>query len=87
MQFEDFDADTVSNYTDCSCADKMSDVAIDGACPNPDLESCESKSYLFLGLVFILVCFEFLPPTIVPIATLRAVDPKLKGKQFCTSFN
>lgn len=23
--------------------------------------------------------FEFLPPTIVPIATLRSVDPKLKG--------
>lgn len=70
---------TEQNYTNCDCANEMSVIAVDGNCMDPEQENCESKSYVFLALVFIVVLFEFLPPTLVPIATLRAVDPKLKG--------
>ena len=37
--------------------------------------------------MFLVIFFEFLPPTIVPIATLRSVDPKLKSLSMGLQWN
>ena len=37
-------------------------------------DECDKKSYVFIFVMFLVIFFEFLPPTIVPIATLRLVS-------------
>ena len=50
-------------------------------------DECDKKSYVFIFIMFLVIFFEFLPPTIVPIATLRSVDPKLKSLSMGLQWN
>ena len=55
---------------DCKCGDGKATL---GACTD-DNDDCDKKSFLFLFVVFLVIFFEFLPPTVVPIARLYHVQ-------------
>ena len=77
--------ETENSFSMCSCVADNSDVATLGECEDED--DCATKSISFLALMFFVIFFEFLPPTIVPIATLRSVDPKLKSLSMGLQWN
>ena len=65
----------------------MDDEATLGACIDETGDDCDKKSYVFLFVMFLVIFFEFLPPTVVPIATMRAVNPNLKSLSMGLQWN